>query len=118
TAVSPTQIDLKWTDNSFDEQGFRIERSLDGSNFAEIATVNANVTMFSDTGLTPNTTYFYRVLAFNNFGNSDPSNVAADTTPSPPVPQIPVINVSPASLDFGSVRATTSATKTITISNT
>jgi hypothetical protein len=117
TAVSSSQINLSWTDNSFDEQGFRIERSLDGANFVEIATLNPNVTVFSDTGLTANTTFFYRVRAFNNFGNSDPSNVAADTTPNPPVPQVPVINVSPISLEFGSVRATTTATKIVTILN-
>jgi hypothetical protein len=117
TAVSSTQINLSWTDNSFDEQGFRVERSLDGSNFVEIATLNPNVAAFSDTGLTPNTTYFYRVRAFNSFGNSDPSNVAADTTSDPPVPQVPVINVAPVLLDFGFVRATATATKTVTISN-
>ena len=117
TAVSATQINLSWTDNSSDEQGFRVERSLDGSDFTEVATTNPNVTTFNDTGLTPSTTYFYRVRAFNNFGNSEPSNVAADTTPNSPVPQVPVINVSPASVDFGSVRATTTATRTVTVSN-
>lgn len=117
TAVSTTQINLSWTDNSSDEQGFRVERSLNGADFTVIATVNQNVTAFNDTGLTPNTTYFYRVLAFNNFGNSEPSNVAADTTPNSPVPDVPVINVSPASVNFGSVRATTTATRTVTVSN-
>jgi hypothetical protein len=116
-AVSSTQIDLFWTDNSGDEQGFRIQRSLNGSDFDEIATVNPNVNTFSNTGLSPNTTYFYRVLAFNNFGNSEPSNIAADTTPPSPVPTFPVINVSQSSVDFGSVRVTQTATRTITISN-
>jgi hypothetical protein len=116
-AVSSTQIDLFWADNSGDEQGFRIERSLNGSDFTEIATVNPNVTTFSDTGLTPETTYFYRVFAFNNFGNSDPSNIAADTTPPSPVPVFPVISVSQASINFGSVRSTQAATRTITITN-
>lgn len=116
-AVSSTQIDLFWTDNSGDEQGFRIERSLNGSDFAEVATVNPNVNTFSDAGLTPETTYFYRVLAFNNFGNSDPSNIAADTTPPSPVPTFPVISVSQASINFGSVRSTQTATRTITITN-
>ncbi|HVG19011.1 MAG TPA: choice-of-anchor D domain-containing protein, partial [Blastocatellia bacterium] len=116
-AVSSTQIDLSWADNSGDEQGFRIERSLNGSDFTEVATVNANVNTFSDTGLTPETTYFYRVLAFNNFGNSEPSNVAADTTPPSPVPTFPVISVSQSSINFGSVRSTQTATRTITITN-
>jgi hypothetical protein len=113
-AVSSSQIDLSWTDNSGDEQGFRIERSLNGSDFTEIATVNPNVNTFSDTGLSANTTYFYRVVSFNNFGNSDPSNVAADTTPAP---TFPIIGVSQAAINFGSVRVTQTATRTITITN-
>lgn len=116
-AVSSTQINLSWTDNSTDELGFHVERSLDGANFTEIATVNPNVTTYNDTGLMPGTTYFYRLFAFNNFGSSAASNVAGDTTPVPPIPQFPVINVAPTALDFGSVRATTSAMQTVTITN-
>ena len=116
-AVSSTEIDLTWQDNATDEQGFRIERSLDGQNFEEIATVGPNVQSYNDTGLTQETTYFYRVFAFNNFGNSDPSNVAADTTPKPPLPNFPVINVQPLFIDFGSVRGGNTATQKVTITN-
>jgi hypothetical protein len=117
TAASSTEIDLSWQDNSTNEAGFRIERSLDGAVFTEITQTLANVTSFHDSGLTPDTTFFYRVFAFNNFGNSAPSNIAAATTPPPPVPQFPVLVVSPESIDFGSVRATQSAERTITLSN-
>lgn len=116
-AISSAQIDLTWVDNSDNEQGFRIERSLDGQNFAEVASVGPNVTSFSDTTVSAGTTFFYRVFAFNAFGNSDASNVAADTTPGPPVPNFPVIALDPASIDFGSVRATQTATRTITVRN-
>ena len=117
TAVSPTQINLAWQDNSGDEQGFRIERSLDAFTFGEIATVATNVTTFSDTTVSPDTLYFYRVLAFNNFGNSEPSNIAFAQTPPSPIPVNPVIVVAPTSIDFGSVRVTQSDTRTITITN-
>ena len=116
-AVSPTQIDLDWQDNSGDEQGFRIERSLDAFTFNEIATVATNVTTFSDTTVSPETLYFYRVLAFNNFGNSEPSNIAFAQTPPSPIPVNPVIVVDPTSIDFGSVRITQTDTRTITITN-
>lgn len=116
-AVSPTEIDLTWQDNSTDEQGFRVERSLDGQNFSEIAVLGPNAQSYNDTGLTPETTYFYRVFAFNNFGNSDPSNVAADTTPKPPVPNFPVINVTPTTINYGSVRGGNIVTQKVTISN-
>jgi hypothetical protein len=115
TIVSSTEIRLDWVDNSSNELGFRIERSLDGFAFSEIATVASNVTTFSDTTVFANTTFFYRVFAFNNFGNSPPSNLAAATTPPPPPPPAPVITVSPNPLDFGSVRTT--LTRTLTISN-
>src|SRR5207247_895727 len=117
TAISTTRVDLAWHDNSGDEQGFRIERSLDGFNFGEIGTVGPNVTTFSDTNAFANTLFFYRVFAFNGFGNSDPSNIAFAQTPPNPIPVNPMIVVDPTSLDFGSVRVTQSATKTITVTD-
>jgi hypothetical protein len=83
TAASSTRIDLAWTDNSANEDGFKIERCKGStcSNFAQIATVAANATTFSNTGLSKNTTYRYRVLAYNAGGASAYSNVASATTP-------------------------------------
>jgi fibronectin type III domain protein len=82
-AVSPTQINLSWTDNSTNEDGFRIERCLNNNctNFAQIAQVGANVTTFSNTGLSGNKTYRYRVRAFNVSGNSAYSNIITVRTP-------------------------------------
>jgi hypothetical protein len=117
TAVSPTRIDLAWNDNSGDEQGFRIERSLDAFTFGEIATVGSNVTTFSDTTVSPDTLYFYRVFSFNNFGNSEASNIAFAQTPPSPIPVNPVIIVDPTSIDFGSVRVSQSDNRTITVTN-
>jgi hypothetical protein len=78
--VSSSQIDLQWQDNSDNEDGFKIERSSDGTNFNQIATVGAGVTTYPNTGLAPSTTYWYRVRAFNAGGDSDYSNVASATT--------------------------------------
>ena len=83
TAVSSSQIDLAWTDNADDEDGFHVERSLDGTSFTEIASVGANVTSYSDGSLSPSTTYTYRVRAYNSAGNSDYSNTASATTEAP-----------------------------------
>ena len=79
-AVSSSQIDLSWTDNSGNEDGFRIERATGGGAFAEIATVGANVTSYASTGLAASTAYSYRVRAFNSGGNSAYSNIATATT--------------------------------------
>jgi hypothetical protein len=82
TAISQTRIDLAWSDNSSDESGFKIERALSaGGPWSQIATVGANVTSFSNTGLSPDTGYYYRVRAYNFYGNSAYSNVASAATP-------------------------------------
>ncbi len=81
TAISSSQINLLWTDNSNNETGIKIERKtgVDGT-YAQIATVGADVTTYSDTGLTPATTYYYRVKAYNSAGDSTYSNEANATT--------------------------------------
>jgi hypothetical protein len=82
TAVSISQINLSWTDNSNNETGFKIERcqGVSCTNFVEIATTAANATSFNNTGLARNTRYRYRVRAFNAVGNSGYSNIATART--------------------------------------
>ena len=69
-------IDLAWTDNSGNEDGFSIERS-DGADdlWVEIDTVGADAVAYADTPLTSNI-YYYRVRAYNAGGYSDYSNEA------------------------------------------
>jgi hypothetical protein len=62
-AVSRSEIDLTWEDNSGEEVRFEIERSLDAQTFKRIATVGANVTAYADTPVRKGTTYHYRVRA-------------------------------------------------------
>jgi hypothetical protein len=82
TAVSTSQINLTWSDSSNNENGFRIERcqGVNCSNFTQIAQVGQNVTAFANTGLAKNTSYRYRVRAFNVAGNSAYSNTASART--------------------------------------
>lgn len=85
TTFSSSQINLTWTDNANNENGFKIEQSTDGTAFTQIAAVGSNATSFSVTGLTASTTYHYRVASFNDAGNSEYSNTAnATTSPAPP----------------------------------
>ncbi|HLG13506.1 MAG TPA: choice-of-anchor D domain-containing protein [Blastocatellia bacterium] len=117
TVISATQVDLTWMDNSNNELGFRVLRSLNGFDFFEIGSVGSNVTMFSDTTVAPSTTFFYEVVAFNNFGTSAPSNIADATTPAPPPPPVAKISVVPDMIDFGSVGPSQAAEATVTISS-
>jgi hypothetical protein len=85
--ISPTQVDLSWTDNSADETGFKIERKLGtGGTYAQIDTVGVNETTYSDTTTIGGPTYFYRIRAYNAEGDSSPSNEVAVTpgVPDPP----------------------------------
>ena len=88
TAVNAGQINLAWTDNAPDEQGFSVERADDAGGVAgtytEIASVAAGVATYSNTGLTGGTRYWYRVRAYNALGNSSYSNEASAATPAPP----------------------------------
>ena len=85
-ASSSSQINLTWTDTSDEEAGFKIERCAGESctEFAHLATVGANITSYSNTGLLGSTSYRYRVRAYNTSGDSDYSNTASATTPAPP----------------------------------
>ena len=81
TAVSFSEINLAWRDNTSDEAGFLVQRRVDGSSrWVEIGTTAANTTTYSDEGLEPLTTYHYRVRAFNNAESSYFSNEAQATT--------------------------------------
>lgn len=86
TPAGQTQINLAWTDNADNEDGFKVERCTGAgcSNFAQIATTPANATSYSNTGLTAGTTYSYRVRANNANGDSPYSNTATATTAPPP----------------------------------
>ncbi len=93
TTASYNQIDLSWSDNSDDEQGFTIDRSLDaGQTWSELASVAADTQTYSDTELDADTTYTYRVYAYNSIGNSSYSNQSSATTDVAPSAQEIVAN--------------------------
>lgn len=89
--VISTAVKLKWIDTSNNEEGFKIERKTGSGGFTQVGTVDENVTTYWDSGLTPGTTYSYRVRAYNHYGNSGYSNETSATTISfsIAVPQAP-----------------------------
>jgi len=87
--VSTSSISIGWNDVA-NETGYRVERSTDGVNFSFLTNVAANVTSYLNTGLTSNTLYYYRVLAFDTTDMSTPSNIASiKTTALTTVPTAP-----------------------------
>jgi hypothetical protein len=78
-AVSPTSINLAWTDASANELGFEVERRTGEGAWAWLATLGANATTYVDTRLTQGITYGYRVRAYNTAGASPYSNEVSAT---------------------------------------
>ncbi len=74
--ASDSQIDLTWTDVT-KETGYHVYRSTDNTNFSSIATLNANVTSYSDASVTSGKLYYYYVKAFSVDGESAASNTVS-----------------------------------------
>jgi hypothetical protein len=79
--LSSGQVSLAWRDNSNNETGFLIERSTDGINWVQVATVGAGTQKYTDTSAAAGQTYSYCVCAYNTFGTSANTNVVKVTTP-------------------------------------
>ena len=78
---SPLSVQLTWTDNSNNEDGFIVEREgLGPEAFVIVDTVSANTTLYVDTTVTY-LTYVYRLTAFNAFGQSAYSDTAQIVVP-------------------------------------
>jgi hypothetical protein len=81
TAVSSTQINLSWIDNSQGELGTRIERAPSSAGpWTLVGTVGQSVTSYANTGLTASIFYSYRVQTYDSAGVTAYSNTASATT--------------------------------------
>jgi hypothetical protein len=80
-AITDTQVNLSWTDNSNNESGFEIQRKEGGGIFSLIDTVQGDVTSYEDKTVSGETTYYYQIRAYNVGGNSGFSNTTSVTTP-------------------------------------
>ena len=69
TGTTATSVSLAWNDNSSIETGYAIQRRSDGA-FITIVTLSANVTTYTNTGLTTGTAYEYQVRALGATANS------------------------------------------------
>lgn len=69
TILSATSVKLDWSDNTADETAFVVERKPATGAYAQIGSVGANITTFSDSGVTAGTNYCYHVYAQTPGGN-------------------------------------------------
>jgi hypothetical protein len=87
-SASASQLTIFWDDNSSNESGFKIERSVNGNSFVPLASTGPGVTSFIDPTVAAGSSYAYRIQAFNASTVSAFSNIASSTVPPPPA--IPV----------------------------
>ena len=79
-ADSYSQITIQWTDNSNNEDGFRIYR-----NGALVESVGPDITTFQDNDLEYATVYSYLVTAYNEYGETECSATVPVKTLNPPI---------------------------------
>lgn len=89
TAISGTSIKLTWLDAAYNETSYKIERRVKPpagvfGAYAPLTVEAANQNTFTDTGLSPGTTYQYRVAACNGAPCSVFAISGAVVAPTPP----------------------------------
>jgi len=74
--INQSNISLNWKDNSVNESGFVIKRATYPSETYEIIhTTSPNSSTYLDEQIVPGATYFYKVSAINEAGESNYSNL-------------------------------------------
>ncbi|MCK4655206.1 MAG: hypothetical protein KAU01_12260 [Candidatus Cloacimonetes bacterium] len=73
-------ISIYWEDNCDFEAGFRLERNVDDGEYTELSVFGENTTSFIDERLKFGKVYYYRVLAFTTFNETDYSNIEYAST--------------------------------------
>ncbi len=77
-STTENNAELTWVDNSFNETGFTIERSLQATDgFEVVGTASANATAYTDTNLESEQTYYYRVKATTDTEQSEYTSVVS-----------------------------------------
>jgi len=91
SSISYYMIGLTWNDNSNNETGFEVWRATASAGpFATIGTTGPNVVAYTDSTASASTTYYYKVRALGQYGQSAFTTTAnAKTAALPPAPKAP-----------------------------
>jgi hypothetical protein len=81
TGISDARIQVTWTDIA-GEAGYRVRRDDGSAVWPVVGTVGRNGTTFTDTGLTPDTDYRYRVCAYESTRETCSSDATGRTLPA------------------------------------
>jgi chitodextrinase len=69
-----SSINLSWN-NISNENGYKIYKSTNGSSYSLLTDLTTNTTSYTDNSVSENITYYYYILAYNDYGNSENSNI-------------------------------------------
>ncbi len=112
-AVSATEANVTWTNYATNQTGFHIDRATDPNFTQNLVTMTAaaNATSYVDPGLSVGATYYYRVRAFNAFGDSPNSNTTSAVLPTLPaaVSNLTVTNATTSEIDLSWTNNATNA---------
>ena len=79
--INETAITVSWTDNSNNEDGFKILAKPKGGGYTQLgSTTAANATSFTYSGLSQDTEYEFQVKASNTKGDSESANTVTNRT--------------------------------------
>jgi len=78
-----TTVTLTWTDNSYGEEGFYIDKKIEGENWGRYATLNADTETWSDTTAEINTNIYYSVYAYKGSNTTEHLNSPTINTTFP-----------------------------------
>jgi hypothetical protein len=115
SALSNRVVSVTWTDNSSNENEFRLERKTATTSYAQIAIITANGTAYFDNAVAPSTTYTYRIRAANAGGTSVYSSPSSGATPAGVTEG--ELQVRPTAIRFRGVKPGESAVQKLTIVN-
>ncbi len=108
-AATPVSIALAWEDNATTETGYVLKRALSTAGpFDVVAELPANTSSYVDSGLTPETTYFYQLAAVNN--NNQSQTAFDDCQASATTPPLPLIRCQLGVLSMGTLGGLNPAT--------
>jgi fibronectin type III domain protein len=84
--MSTNSVQITWTDNSINEDGFRVERAgSDAGPWTTLVTTTVGITSAQDGSGIPNQERVcYRVVAFNKYGDGPASNTTCTAFPAAP----------------------------------
>ncbi|MGL1889142.1 MAG: PA14 domain-containing protein [Reichenbachiella sp.] len=70
------QINLTWSDNAVNEEGYRVLRSSNsGGAYDNLSTLDANISSFEDGGMATDQNYYYMIEVYNAFGTAQSDEI-------------------------------------------